>query len=275
LANTASQEAGHAWGLDHTLNCNSVMSYCGGFTTDGRFSDTCDALCEEQCQGANSIGCRLNHETHCGEGSNAQNEDLELNYLFGGNEPDMQPPVCEILSPADGDHFASGASTSVRVEVDDDYGGMGWQVTIAKDGETVYDEIDFFKENIDADFNAALNLTMLEPATYTVTALCIDHGDNMGEHTITFTVGDAAPPETGGMGSTGGDATGNVGDDTAGQGDTGDEDDDDDTGTGTVPRGDGDGDKGCGCFVRNQGRPGWNWLALGLLAFVARRRRSL
>ena len=39
-ANTASQEAGHAWGLDHTFNCGSVMSYCG--VANGVFSNTCD-----------------------------------------------------------------------------------------------------------------------------------------------------------------------------------------------------------------------------------------
>jgi hypothetical protein len=271
LANTASQEAGHAWGLDHTLNCNSVMSYCGGFSDSG-FSSSCDALCEEQCQGANSIGCRLNHETFCGEGSDAQNEDLELTYLFGGNEPDLQPPTCEILMPADGEQFAVGSDAYLRVDLDDDYGGMGWQVIIAKDGETVYDEIDYFKENIDTDFNAAFNLTALEAGTYTITARCVDHGDNTNEHEITFTVGGAAPPEmTGGSESTGsGPDTADTGAMTGMLEDTGDESDGDTT-VGEVPRG--PDEKGCGC--RNSGAPGWKTLPLALLLFAARRRRSV
>nr|MCH9683102.1 hypothetical protein [Deltaproteobacteria bacterium] len=66
-ANIASQEAGHAWGLDHTLNCSSVMSYCGG--GDKSFQSGCDTLCEAQCQGPMSAGCRLTHEMFCGEGA--------------------------------------------------------------------------------------------------------------------------------------------------------------------------------------------------------------
>jgi MYXO-CTERM domain-containing protein len=269
LATTASQEAGHAWGLDHTLNCESVMSYCGGFM-DLSFSTTCDALCEEQCQGANSIGCRLNHEIHCGEGSNAQNEGLELEYLFGGNEPDMVPPTCDILSPADGDDLEVGSDAYLSVDVDDDYGGMGWQIMITKDGETVYDEIDYFKDNIDDDFNAALNLTALEAGTYTVTASCTDHADHLVENTITFTVGGGTPgtaegSDTGVEPSTSGTAGG-----TGMLDDTGDEDDDGGSSVGEVPRG--DEEKGCACSSR--GGSAGAWWAIVLVCFVARRRRS-
>jgi MYXO-CTERM domain-containing protein len=267
LANTASQEAGHGWGLDHTLNCNSVMSYCGGFS-DASFSTTCDALCEEQCQGANSIGCRLNHEMHCGEGSDAQNEGLELEYLFGGNEPDMQPPTCDILMPADGEQFEAGADAFLRIDLDDDYGGMGWEAEIARDGMTLYDEVDYAKEHIDNDFNAAYNLTALEPGVYTIIARCTDHGDNLVENTISFTVGDALPVETTG----GAESSGGMVDTDAATGpleDTGDEDDDEQTSTGIAPRGDG-GEKGCGCS--SGGRA--SWAPFLLLFFAARRRRN-
>ena len=129
VANVTSQEAGHAWGLDHTLNCDSVMSYCGGLG-DQFFSDTCDTLCEIQCQGPNTIGCRLAHEEICGEGSDAQNEMEELTYLFGGNEPDMEPPVVQIDEPEDGAEFPDGADVDLRAFIEDDYGGMGWGTTI-------------------------------------------------------------------------------------------------------------------------------------------------
>ncbi|MFO0637559.1 MAG: hypothetical protein U0168_32445, partial [Nannocystaceae bacterium] len=99
MANTASQEAGHAYGLDHTFDCNSVMSYCAG--GDGSFRDGCAGLCESQCQGPNSAGCQLTHEMFCGEGSVEQNDFEEMSWIFGGNEPDMEAPTVEIVSPAD------------------------------------------------------------------------------------------------------------------------------------------------------------------------------
>lgn len=258
MANVASQEAGHAWGLDHTLNCDSVMSYCGGIS-DSSFSTTCDPLCAEQCQGANTIGCRLNHEVFCEEGSEAQNEDLELSFLFGGDEPDLEPPYVDIVEPEDGLVVDEGADVAFRADIDDDYGGMGWKVTIEKDGEVLFDEIDYYKNYLNTDYQAALNLTKLAAGRYTITVIAMDHADHVTQDSVTFTVG----------------AQGTSGEDESSTGlpmDTDSSSEDGtatDTDAATSPTG---GDEGCGCTSADRRGVGLALCVL-VLASTGRRRR--
>jgi len=210
-ANTASQEAGHAWGLDHTFNCGSVMSYCG--VANGVFSNSCDALCEQQCQGPNSAGCRGTHEMFCGEGNDEQNEHEELTWLFGGNEPDVEDPWVNILSPEDGLVLESAADVDVRAEVGDNYGGYGWKFIITRNGEEVFNEVDYERE-VDPEFRAALNLAQLEDGLWTVTVEVQDQFEHVASQTVSFQVGDGTPelpPDSGtdsGGEETGGDETG-------------------------------------------------------------------
>ena len=277
MANTASQEAGHAWGLDHTLNCGSVMSYCGG--GDQSFSTNCDTLCEEQCQGANTIGCRLQHEMFCGEGSDAQNEQAELQFLFGDDTPDLEPPTIIIDSPANGDLFEPGASVDFRAVLDDDFGGVGWRNIVVKDGETFLDEIDYGKENLDEDGRIAINLTGLDLGHYEVTVIAADHADHVTEATVEFdVVEDPSETSAGDDGSSGGDDPTDGGTSsesdagTAGDGSTGDDasasggsSDTDDT---SVPA-DGSGDSGCSVG----GAGGRSVAPFFLLALLGLRRR--
>jgi MYXO-CTERM domain-containing protein len=276
IANVTSQEAGHAWGLDHNLNCGSVMSYCGG--GDGVFSGSCDGLCEAQCQG--DAGCRLTHEMFCGEGNDQQNEQEELGWIFGGNEPDVEPPSGEIVEPADGAEFEAGASVDLRAIVDDNYGGFGWSFRIEKDGEVAYDEVDYERE-VDAEYRAALNLVNLEPGAYTATVTVMDHGDMTSSHTVSFTVlpgagddgdGDGGVDGTGG-GSDGGSAD-DAGDETGGADDDDDDDDGDDAddGSGGEAGLDGGTAKDDGCSCRASASPS-GALAFLLAAFVGVRRR--
>ncbi len=275
LANTASQEAAHAWGLDHSVNCDSVMSYCGGFS-DQYFSTECDPLCEEQCQGAGTIGCGYVHEMYCGEGSAQQNEDAELSFLFGTSDPDLEPPTCDILSPEDGAQLEPGADVEIRVALDDDYGGMGWQITVAKDGEVIFDDIDYAKEFIDGESNAAINLNMLPEGVYEITAVAMDHADHTTMDKVTVVVGDAPAPgdSTGAVDSTG-TSTGPT-DESTGVMTTGDGDSSGATegGTTTVMQDDG-GEKGCAC-TSAPGSDGGRWLVFLLPAtgWLLRRRRD-
>lgn len=277
LANTASQEAGHAWGLDHTLNCGSVMSYCGG--GDQSFSENCDPLCEEQCQGANTIGCRLQHEMFCGEGSDAQNERAELQFLFGDDTPDLEPPTIIIDSPANGDLFAPGASVNFRAVLDDDFGGVGWRNIVVKDGETFLDEIDYGKENLDEDGRIAINLTALDVGHYEVTVIAADHADHITEATVEFDVVEDPSETSAGDGSGGDDAGGSSGDGgggTGGDGSSGDGPSGGSAGEGggetddsSVPADGSGGDSGCS--VGAQGTSGASLLLLGVLGLRRRR----
>ena len=278
LANTASQEAGHAWGLDHTLNCGSVMSYCGG--GDQSFSTNCDTLCEEQCQGANTIGCRLQHEMFCGEGSDAQNEQAELQFLFGDDTPDLEPPTIIIDSPANGDLFPPGASVDFRAVLDDDFGGVGWRNIVVKDGETFLDEIDYGKENLDEDGRIAINLTGLDLGHYEITVIAADHADHITEATVEFDVVDDPSETSAGDGSSGGDdaggSSGDGGGGTGGDGSTGVAsnggsagEDGGDTDDSSVPADGSGGDSGCS--VGGQGSWGASLLLLGVLGLRRRR----
>jgi MYXO-CTERM domain-containing protein len=273
-ANTASQEAGHAWGLDHTFNCNSVMSYCGG--GDGSFQDSCDGLCETQCQGPNSAGCQLTHEMFCGEGSVAQNDHLEMQWIFGGNEPDMEPPTVAITNPPGDIELPAGESLNFRADVDDNYGGFGWKFIVTKDGETIHDAPDYDRD-VDKNYQAALNLVNLEPGVYTITVEVEDQFEHIATDTVTVTVvGTGA--ETGGSASASAtDTAGSAGSETegleGGESDSSDEDDDSDT-EGTPENMLGE-DKGCGCTSASSpagGSVGLFGLLLVGLGTIRRRR---
>lgn len=279
IANVIGQEAGHGWGLDHSLNCGSVMSYCGG--GDGIFSGECDGLCEEQCQGA--AGCRPTHEMFCGEGSNAQNEAAELAWIFGGNEPDLEPPTVEIVEPADGGSFPAGTSVQLRAEVADNYGGFGWRFIVEKDGVVEYDSPDYNKD-VDAEYRAALNLVNLEPGEYTMSVEVLDHYNDPVIDTVTIHIegvvddtGSASADDSGGTdGGTGGD-DGNV----SASGDDGDDDDADDSEGGDDGLGGSEGgasgegggaaDRGCAC---NGGGAPASMIAPMVVVLAAVRRRK-
>ena len=197
-ASTVGQEAAHAWGLDHTLGSDRIMSYQSGFNK--HFGDNCQSLCEIQCQGAGTIGCRLIHEKYCGVGSENQNDLAELNYIFSTNEPDTVPPEVKILAPADGLQVEVGGGVQISGEVHDDYGGVGWKLSITVDGELAFDEV---------DYGRALfwNLQKLPAGVYEVTLEAEDHADHIVRDTITFTVGTPGPTSEAGTDSDSGAPT--------------------------------------------------------------------
>lgn len=277
-AATISQEAGHAWGLDHTFNCSSVMSYCG--SGDKAFQTGCDDLCESQCQGPNSAGCRLTHEMFCGEGSDQQDDSAEMEWIFGGNEPDMEPPTVEIVEPEDGLELEEGDGFTVRALVDDNYGGFGWKFVVVKDGETIYDMPDYHKDNIDDQYRAALGFSGLEPGTYEVTVEAEDQYEHVTADTITVIVGGGAPGTGGNVTASGTDGSD---DDSGGVDETGLITDTDASGTGdagtgggiTGPDQMGDDDKGCACSATGgAGGGSAAWLLLGLVGAIRLRRRG-
>jgi MYXO-CTERM domain-containing protein len=274
MANTTSQEAGHAYGLDHTFNCESVMSYCGG--GDQSFQSGCDGLCESQCQGPNSAGCQLTHEMFCGEGSVAQDDVAEMMWIFGGNEPDMEDPTVEIVEPAEGAMYDAPADVQIRAVVDDNYGGFGWEFVIEQDGEVLVEQVDYERE-VDAEYRAALNLSGLPAGSYVLRVRAVDHYDGEGFDEVAIQIGPAATSADGG--SADGDGTGDTGaddgdgtgvDDDADDGDGTDDGSDDVMGTGD----EGPTDRGCSCRTETASP----LAALSIFALVAmrprRRRRS-
>ncbi len=240
IASTAAQEAGHAWGLDHSYNCDSVMSYCAG-AADKIFSDVCDDLCELDCQ--LPANCRETHEMFCGAGSDQQNEVEELAWLFGTDAPDMEAPTVEILQPEEGAMFAMGEPVDVVSMISDDYGGYAWKYHVERDGEVTYDQVNYTRDVDDMD-RPYLQFVNLDPGEYTFTVIAMDHADQLGEASVHVTVmGDGAD-------TTGGDEEDDGADETTGDGDDDDDDGDDDEGDddtsgGTAAADDGGGEKGC------------------------------
>ena len=192
VSGTASQEAAHAWGLDHTLNCGSPMAYCG--SGDKAFSPNCDTLCEAQCQGPGSIFCPRQHEEFCA-GGGAQNDVAEQSKFFGDNTPDVTPPVVDIMSPVDGQMLNAGDSIALKALVDDDYGGWGWRIIVEQDGQVAFDEIDFEQEYVDAEGLVSLNFNNLPVGVYTITIEALDHADQRTIESVTVGVGEAVPPD--------------------------------------------------------------------------------
>ncbi|MGH1347177.1 MAG: hypothetical protein ACRBN8_36785 [Nannocystales bacterium] len=269
-ANTIAQEAGHAYGLDHTFNCSSVMSYCGG-ASDGSFQNGCDDLCEGACQGA--AGCRLTHDMFCGGGNDQQDDVAEMAWIFGGNEPDMEAPTVDIQSPVDGAELEAGEDVELRAVVSDNYGGFGWKFIVTKDDEVIYDSPDYDRD-VDAEFRAALNLANLEAGIWTFTVEAEDQYEHVTSQTVTVNVG----------GVPGGGSDSASGTDTAGDGSSSGSDSDSDSGTdgdgdgsggavsGSGGGGDASGDDGGGCRVGGEG----SLAPLFLLGFagIARRRKN-
>ncbi len=264
-ASTIGQEAAHAWGLDHTLGGDRIMSY--QFGNDKHFGDNCQALCEEACQGPGTIGCRLVHEKYCGEGSEQQNDLAELHFIFGTNEPDTEPPTAELTEPADGVELEKGASITVKAAVKDNYGGVGWKLTVKRDGAVVFDEVDY-------DRIMSWYFQKMPVGDYELILEAEDHADHVVTDTIKIHVGaasgdaggdsetptssDGPPGESNGGGSEGSDGTG--GSEASGEG------------SDTVGEDDG------GCRIspaRDAGPLGLLAPVFGLgLAWRARRRRS-
>lgn len=182
-AATVGQEAAHAWGLDHTMGSDRIMSY--QFGSNKKFGDNCQDLCEEACQGPNSIGCRKIHEKYCGAGSEQQNDLDELKFIFGGNEPDTEPPTVKISRPANGEVFPSGSDVRVVGDVHDNYGGLGWRLEVRKDGEILIDQIAYDSVN-------SWLLAKIPDGNYEVLVEAEDHADHVVRDVITFKVGRVA-----------------------------------------------------------------------------------
>lgn len=194
---TVGQEAAHAWGLDHTMGADRIMSYQPG--NNKHFGDNCQDLCEEACQGKGTIGCRLIHEKYCGVGSEQQNDLAELGFIFGTNEPDTEAPEVSIVSPEGDVELAVGDDLAIAGFVHDNYGGVGWKLIVKKDGAVVFDEVDYEKK-------LAWNFSNTPQGVYEVTLEAEDHFGHVVQDVVIVTVGD--PPQSSGSAEGTGSAEG-------------------------------------------------------------------
>lgn len=260
-ATTISQEAAHAWGLDHVLGPGLVMSYeLDPPLTE--FSDGCVPLCEEACQGPDTIFCLEEHEEHCAPGE--QDSLAELRMTFGDAVPDLEAPSVDIVTPTDGEVFAPGSDIAVEASITDDFGGVGWRLLVERDAETLVDEVAF-------DRRTTWTLTGVPAGTYAITVEAEDHADHVTTRTVTVEVGESGG-STGGADESGGardsGATSEASADDTGAASEGDAGGDSTTGPSSNEGGSEDGSEdGCSCHADRTAPP---WWLLVLLAGLSR-----
>lgn len=248
LGTTALHEAAHAFGLAHIEGNDNVMF---------PFVNA-DVSWAQQCTPYNDatggINCQPTHDEFCDGG--AQNSNAELLAYFGENSPDVEPPVVQILSPADGSEYEVGDSLVVEADVTDNHEGFGWKLVIPEVGQ----------EAPALQFETEWPLGGLPEGVYTLRVEAIDHDRNESFDEVTIYVGMEAPPEgedtTGGEPPPGGTA-----------GETGDLGTDDES-TGGDPAQDGAAE-GCSCRAP-AGAPvsGWAAWMVALLGLGLRRRSA-
>ncbi len=182
-SNIASQELGHTMGLGHTYGSDRVMAF--GYDTnasiDMGFGAECTPVFVASGQGSY---CKAVNRCHCGGDGIGQHDLRTLKAIYAPPGPDVVPPTITITSPADGASFPEGAPITVQVEPWDNFGGYGWDLSVAQ-GDKVLGEV------VDYELSQQFVLS-LPPGTYTLTTRVQDHADQIGEDVITITVEGAA-----------------------------------------------------------------------------------
>lgn len=251
IAEVVAQEVAHAWGLEHSYNCEDPMTYLSG--------------CGEKTYQDGDFPCGEFSARACECGGTTQNTFQYILDLFGSAVPDMASPTVSITSPTDGQMFDPGASFVINATASDDVAVSG--VQLFANGEA---QNEVGGEPYDWD------VANIPEGDYDFYVVAQDAaGNSTVSDTITIHVGTEEIPDDSGVTASGGDegdSDGN-GDEGGGEGggsDSGDEDedadddsDDDDfaeTDDGALPPGFGNDGAGCACATDPSNGAGWGWM---------------
>lgn len=170
------QEAAHTWGLEHV---NAPFDNLHPFVAQATpiFTDVCNKIVSNTDLVEVGGQCNLVHEKFCDAGY--QNSHQELLYLFGPAVPDTSPPSLTITSPPDGSVHVLPATIPLLGEVTDDLSPQYYDITITRDGKTLY-EGEGYK----------LELILQDPPVgeYELEVRVVDDGDNAGKARVGFTI---------------------------------------------------------------------------------------
>jgi MYXO-CTERM domain-containing protein len=278
IAEIILQEIAHTWGLEHVDDPLDLLYPI----TQGQnkvFRDECLKIVYNTDLDPSNGQCNSMHSQFCNTGF--QNSYQELLELFGPSIPDTEPPVVEILSPAEGDTIDGNAATMV-VRFADNLQPVIINATINIDGTGIdmpVSEDGAYAGPAELEFP----INGLPDGEYTISIDATDEYDNPASDQVSFSVV-GNPPQGGTEGgseggeSGGDDASSGVGEAEGGEagaaeGSVDDDDDDDDSDTDGATAGTDTTNGGCTCMVRSNDAA-LLWLPLlGLLGLTARRRR--
>ena len=198
------QEAAHTWGLEHV---NAPFDNLHPFVAQATpsFQDQCNKIVSNTDLVEVGGQCNLVHEKFCDAGY--QNSYQELLYLFGPAVPDTSPPSLTITSPADGSFHVFPATIPLLGEMTDDLAPQYYDITITRDGQTLYD-----------DEGYKLELVLRDPPVgeYELAVRVVDDGGNVGKARVSFTIlpeGSEDPDTDSDAGESDTDTTGSAEDD--------------------------------------------------------------
>ena len=192
--------AGLTWGLLFSDDPRSLM--CRAY-----FDQTCDSLSSQVWLDAcgDVEGSDLCGQLDDGCAGGEQNDHAVMRYLFGDAEPDSTPPTAEIIAPKGDIEVPPGADVELRATVDDDFGGVGYRLTLTHDGVTLLDDPDFDRERVVDAYTVGLDLADLTEGTFVFAVEAVDHADHVAVDEVTITVTpDAGAGSDTGSGSSGG-----------------------------------------------------------------------
>jgi MYXO-CTERM domain-containing protein len=269
VAKVVGQEAAHVWGLEHVDSPSDLLFPTTGGASDPSFEDSCHQIVvlEGGIQ-PTEAACAEMHSFNCPDQPNYQNSYQDMMMVFGPSTPDVSPPTLEILSPTEGEGFASGAQIELRIHMVDDIAPPLFDVYASIDVDEQGDAVgtgDYRGPELSLPING------LADGEHLIRVDVADQSGNVASDLVHFVIGDDAVGETG-TGAPSGSEGDSSGTPPGGS--------DGDTGQSTEPTGGETGspapeadaaDDGCGC--RATSSAAFAPLIVLLLSVSRRRRR--
>lgn len=277
---TAAHEAGHNFGLEHTIDADDIMSYTLVYDGFYAFRDACMPLFHETED--ESAACPLTHAKFCPDGEQ-QNSHGELLATMGPRRSDALAPQVEV-EPADGSVFTTDDTIIVAANVVEDgnfvgarwtwVGGLPEELPFGHDRCTNDACTEPFA-NILGDPSSPWDYLVLQGPPVGEYLFVFEVMDTSGNETVVdvaFTVVDppAAGGDDGGASSSGSSESGDASDGDSSE--SGSPSPEAPPSEDALPAGfGGNGADASGCTVARTTTPAWCWVVIPLFAWRQRR----
>ncbi|MCR9160532.1 MAG: hypothetical protein ACE37F_27940 [Nannocystaceae bacterium] len=176
------QEAAHTWGLEHVDSELDVMNPFKSAGLSQSFVDDCLPIVANTALERTPGTCNQIHTQFCDPGF--QNSHREMLLLFGEHEPDVEPPLFELVYPPDASTFVLPTTFVLRGTIEDELHPQFYDIAVFNNGEPVGDE----RMGVGLEGDLELVITDPEPGEYAVRVVLTDEGGNASEDTVRFTI---------------------------------------------------------------------------------------